>query len=150
MSRLDSDRVVHDPFFVTRPRWFAATMALLLLTIATSPSVPWILCVGADGHRVLERTLLPDLPCTSAEGDECEPDACNDCTDIDLSSGFSLRSTNGSGERSDALAHSLALAYEPDLRTRLSRIESLPDVSSSGSRCNVLSEILLPTVLIRC
>ena len=144
---------LHDPLPVKLVRWTASAVTILLLAVTCYPSAPWILCLGDDGHRALERSLSPELPCTIAfpstdTSDECGPEACSGCTDIDLSSKYSLRQNGGSWERADASAMCFTLAYEPNVRPCVSRAR--PDTNITTSGTPLLSEIILPTVLIRC
>jgi hypothetical protein len=73
------------------------TLRALSLILALTCAFPsgWTLCVGPDGHLVVEPSApAGQLCCEPGEaraGDACVPDGCEDCRDYELASDAQLR-----------------------------------------------------------
>jgi hypothetical protein len=70
----------------------APLLGLIVAVMGLLPPPGSALCIGPDGHLVLELTAgLPCVPQTGADPvGSCDPDDCRSCQDLSLSAGVAL------------------------------------------------------------
>jgi hypothetical protein len=80
----------------TPSRIRSSFLSLLVAVMSLLPPPGSILCVGLDGHLVIELAATPGLPCCvpqadAGQPDSCGPAGCRDCQDLSLSIASVLR-----------------------------------------------------------
>jgi hypothetical protein len=125
-------------------------ISALLALSASTPAGLWTLCLGADGHRVLELACSPDLPRTAGQQPvsppgACAPEQCFGCQDFDISSGLALRETHDLGTTSSFPAPAL-----PDCGVVSNAYDTATIHDALSESIPAPLEHPLDTILIRC